>query len=306
MASTNKTTHYDLSQYIGTDKPTYLTDYNQDMAKIDAGIYSAKAESEINADSIGDLTDLQTSVKTDVVSAVNEVETTATNNSTHIGNINLLQTINKSDVVSAINEVNTNQTSASSHIGDLLDLDTTDKSDLVDAINEVNGKTVTNKNAIGTLSELESTTKTDLVSAVNEVFTFLNLNTFEDATNLSTNIGSINGSNSFVKVARNSDGSLAKIYGRIRNDFNNMAGNYRVSFKTTLRPTSAITINTMVINRTIASAQTYMFVTDLTIGTDGTCTTGEIAIATNCTQGYMWFIPCLLFIKDFGDVPQPE
>ena len=36
MSSTNKTSNYDLSQYIGTDKPTYLGDYNSDMNKIDA------------------------------------------------------------------------------------------------------------------------------------------------------------------------------------------------------------------------------------------------------------------------------
>ena len=41
MSSTNKTTYYDLSQYIGTDKPTYLGDYNSDMSKIDAGIHGA-------------------------------------------------------------------------------------------------------------------------------------------------------------------------------------------------------------------------------------------------------------------------
>lgn len=35
MSSTNKTTNYELSQYIGTDKPTYLGDYNGDMLKID-------------------------------------------------------------------------------------------------------------------------------------------------------------------------------------------------------------------------------------------------------------------------------
>lgn len=38
MASTNKTTNYELSQYIGTDKPTYLGDYNGDMSKIDANL----------------------------------------------------------------------------------------------------------------------------------------------------------------------------------------------------------------------------------------------------------------------------
>lgn len=42
MSSTNKTTNYQLSQYIGTDKPTYLGDYNSDMQKIDAGIKAAK------------------------------------------------------------------------------------------------------------------------------------------------------------------------------------------------------------------------------------------------------------------------
>lgn len=40
MSSTNKTTYYDLSQYIGTDKPTYLQDYNGDMSKIDQAIHN--------------------------------------------------------------------------------------------------------------------------------------------------------------------------------------------------------------------------------------------------------------------------
>lgn len=39
MASTNKTTNYELSQYIGSDKPTYLGDYNGDMLKIDNAIH---------------------------------------------------------------------------------------------------------------------------------------------------------------------------------------------------------------------------------------------------------------------------
>ena len=35
MSSTNKTTNYDLSQFIGSDKPAWLVDYNGDMAAID-------------------------------------------------------------------------------------------------------------------------------------------------------------------------------------------------------------------------------------------------------------------------------
>lgn len=48
MSSTNKTTHYKLSQYIGTDKPTYLGDYNGDMLKIDNQM-KANADSASNA-----------------------------------------------------------------------------------------------------------------------------------------------------------------------------------------------------------------------------------------------------------------
>lgn len=42
MSSTNKTNYYKLSQYVGTDKPTYLGDYNADMSKIDAGIHAVQ------------------------------------------------------------------------------------------------------------------------------------------------------------------------------------------------------------------------------------------------------------------------
>ncbi len=35
MSSTNKTTNYELSQFIGSDKPAWLVDYNGDMSKID-------------------------------------------------------------------------------------------------------------------------------------------------------------------------------------------------------------------------------------------------------------------------------
>lgn len=48
MSSTNKTTNYNLSQYIGTDKPTYLGDYNSDMMKIDTQM-KANADSASNA-----------------------------------------------------------------------------------------------------------------------------------------------------------------------------------------------------------------------------------------------------------------
>ena len=51
MASTNKTVTLELSQFIATDKPSWLTDYNGDMEKIDtfaagvgADVSSAKSD----------------------------------------------------------------------------------------------------------------------------------------------------------------------------------------------------------------------------------------------------------------------
>lgn len=41
MAFTNSTPNYGLPQYIGTDKPTYLGDFNGAMATIDTKIYAA-------------------------------------------------------------------------------------------------------------------------------------------------------------------------------------------------------------------------------------------------------------------------
>ena len=63
MASTNKTQNYDLSQFVGTDRPTWLGDYNSDMEKIDAqlkqnadDIASATAGSLTSVSHTADLT----------------------------------------------------------------------------------------------------------------------------------------------------------------------------------------------------------------------------------------------------------
>lgn len=42
MAHTNQTPNYELSQFLGTDKPAWLVDYNGDMEKIDLGLKAAK------------------------------------------------------------------------------------------------------------------------------------------------------------------------------------------------------------------------------------------------------------------------
>ena len=85
MSSTNKTTNYELSQFVGSDKPAWLQDYNADMSKIDTGIHNAATtatgadgKADANTTAIGTLSNLTTDDKTNVVAAINEVDTNVT------------------------------------------------------------------------------------------------------------------------------------------------------------------------------------------------------------------------------------
>ena len=107
MASTNKTTHYELSQFLGTDKPAWLTDYNSDMSKIDTGINTAQStatgadgKADANATNIGNLENLTTTAKTSLVAAINEVDGNAD------GAQNTATSAN-STAVSALSKINT-------------------------------------------------------------------------------------------------------------------------------------------------------------------------------------------------------
>lgn len=83
MSHTNSTTNYNLPQFIGTDKPTWLNDVNGAMSAIDT-------QMKANAD------------------AATSAGTSATTANTNIGTLSNLNTTAKTDTVSAINEVNTN------------------------------------------------------------------------------------------------------------------------------------------------------------------------------------------------------
>ena len=82
MSSTNKTANYDLSQYIGTDKPTYLGDYNGDMLKIDK-------QMKTNADSASNAT-----------SAAGAAQAVADKASKDVQNLNDSVTANSADIAS--------------------------------------------------------------------------------------------------------------------------------------------------------------------------------------------------------------
>lgn len=247
MASTNKTTNYNLSQFIGTDKPAWLSDYNQDMSKIDTGIKNASdaatgadGKADANTTAIGTLTNLTTTAKTNLVAAVNEVDTEA---------------------ATAQETANSAATNANSALT----------------------KATTLENA-------------------------LNINTFSTLT-WTTSIGNITGSQ--INVARNSAGSLGKIYGYLR--ITNSASNNAISLTssdTGLRPDTAITFNNCGFRQTLYNVNiqgtsqqiAVPYTTDLsyTLGTDGIITM-TIPNSTSIVEHNISFIACLLFMTDFGD-----
>lgn len=132
MASTNKTTNYELSQFISTDKPTFLSDYNGDMLKIDTAVKgvdtkaeSAKSTAESASASATSAVSAASAAQSDATTAIttaNSASTTATNAAT------------------TANNAQTTATAADTKVGNLANLTTTDKTDIVSAVNEVNAK----------------------------------------------------------------------------------------------------------------------------------------------------------------------
>lgn len=243
MSSTNKTTNYELSQFVGSDKPAWLADYNTDMGKIDAGmkgnadaINVTDGKADTNATNIGTLANLNTSVKTDIVSAVNEVYTTAGTAS------------------STATQAATNANSA--------------------------------KAEADALTRYLSITQTAKISPAVT----------------GGSIGNIND----LYYALNADGTLGKIYGRLR-----FTASTTGTITVTL-PVSALDASSQF---TIASACYYTTVgggeygiinaRDMVVNTNGNCviTFANINVGDVVT---IWFPPCLYFFTDFGDVVNPN
>lgn len=63
MSSTNKTANFKLSQFIGTDKPTFLGDYNNDMDIIDKALFAASQTAEEAVNDVENVKAAQTEIK---------------------------------------------------------------------------------------------------------------------------------------------------------------------------------------------------------------------------------------------------
>ena len=151
MSHTNSTANLSLPQFIGTDKPTWLSDVNGAFAAIDSYAGSNDAALAIT-DGKAD---------TAIADASNAV-TTAGNAATTAGNAAATATAANTVAGNALTVAN----GINAKVGVLTDLTTTDKSTVVNAINEVNGKDAADIPYDNTGSGL---TATDVQAAIDEV-----------------------------------------------------------------------------------------------------------------------------------------
>ena len=247
MASTNKTTNYELSQFLGTDKPSWLGDYNSDMSKIDAAVHTvagtatgADGKADTNATAIGTLSNLTTDAKTSLVAAVNEVDAHADSATTTAGQ--------------ALSSATTAQTNA--------------------------GLAQT---AVANLAAKFDLTPASLTVSCPQV---------------TPTAGSTN-----VTCAKNSDGSLCKIYGRIRLGSGYNGNCVCTTSDTGLRPSEAITISGAGLRIARTSTGSNVFGLSYTINTNGTITI-TVANDSSFASVDVELIACLIFVTNFGDQPE--
>lgn len=274
--SSNQTTHYDLSQYLANDKPTYLIDYNGDMAKIDTAIYGADSRSLVNETSIGDLTELETTAKNNLVSAVNEIKSATDTNTSNIST-------NTSNIASLGDD-----------LGDLVNLTTTAKNNLVSAVNELKG-----------VNDTQNTNISSNTTQINNIKNLLNLSDVKTYTYANfTNVSNLNSSTGIsITIAQDTTGEIIKVYGTGNLYRAGQTGNdwsFTIPNALNNSPDTDYQISPSGITFGLTNKAFYGLIT-LTVKSNGSLTVSG-KMPTNENLASVLF-PCVYFNSDFGDEP---
>ena len=227
------------------------------------------------------------------------LDSSISNLTTRVGNLETDNTTNKSNIsnlTTRVGELETDNTTNKSNI-----------SNLTTRVGELETDNTTNKSNISNLTtrvgelETDNTTNksdiTDLKSITQALSSYLNLNQNESF-NQSNAIKFPTNSQSFINVASNEDGSVCKIYGFL--NVTTISGDTYAEVQTRLRPSEDITINSIeIIGHQNGNSPWY--------GNVIIRTTGIVELRaqnlgiSNCT---VTVVPCLLFLKNFGDVDE--
>lgn len=270
MSATNQTSNYDLPLFIGTDKPSWLGDFNGAMNAIDTAIKG-------RADDIASLATRVTATETVANTASSNASTALTNAS------------------NASNAANTAQSTA--------DTANTAAGAAQGTANTALSNATTAQNTADTASSTATSALTLANSNAASIAKF-NLTSFTnyDNTDITSTLGSVASSTS-VTVAANSDGSIGKVYGRISiTGLSNPSGNVVITIPTTaFRPTEAITINGVALkNSYTATSINDITSQSIAIGTNGTITI-TVPVSSLITRVDVNLMACLLFMVNFGD-----
>lgn len=328
MSATNHTANYELSQYIGSDEPKYLTDYNGDMSKIDTAIKTVETSATTANTGVATNASAISALDTAVGSLQTQVTTVAGVANGNTGSINTINsligsgepTTTDKTLIGAINELYDDIHGQGDPItADDVAFDKTGTSlqatNVQDAIVEIATASPASVSADdvsydGTTSGLSATNVQD---AIDEVVAeipsagIVDLNLVNNVTPTITAAGgSVMANYTKVHVLTNADASIGKIYGGVAitgasiaiNDWTTVA-TLSVTGLPTISTAYDIEIGfcTATIGGTANSLLTRLhFNTDGTVaiqmflGAAGTLSTATISLA-----------PCLYILKNLGD-----
>lgn len=270
MSATNQTTNYDLPLFIGTDKPSWLGDFNGAMNAIDTAIKG-------RADSISSLESRMTATETVANTASNNASTALTNASNAANAASSAQ----STADSASTAASAAQTTANTGVN--------------------NAAT-----AQSTANTANSTAQSALTLANSNAADLAKLNLTEFSTisnsNITSSYGTIDSSQTHLQTATNANGTVGKLYGIILINNVGNSNNCVVSFPSDFRPSEQITINGACLKVTQNSGGIISVVVQaMTIATNGTVTLSLYNESTY-TQFIINFMACILYMTNFGDV----
>lgn len=149
MSATNKTTHYELPVFLGSDKPAWLVDWNGAMGDIDSAIYEAKTTADSASTGITTVAADLATLSGTVSSQGGDISTLSTSLTTLIGTVNTITsligngepTTEDKTIIGAINEINAKIPAGGSVAAENVTFDNTDTSlistNVQEAIEEV-------------------------------------------------------------------------------------------------------------------------------------------------------------------------
>lgn len=329
MSATNSTLNYELPQFIATDKPAWLVDFNGAMSTIDTAIKEAKTAGDnaqttanTNAANITTLDGTVTSQGT----AIGVLTSDVAGNTGSINTINSLigngqPTTTDKTIIGAINEIN-------AKVGDveadnvLFDNANTGlvATDVQAAIVEVKGLIPSGPGSVDAddvsySNTASGLTATNVQDAIDELAQGGG-STGPDFNLVNHDVATVNGASGVtldkaeVNVLTNADASIGKIYGGLRAVLSTAGANTDVTIATisannlpTISAAYDILIGVSNVVNLSSGSATGVASIKLHFNTNGTI---DLVINTNLAVSAQSFVlvslpPCLYFLKDLGD-----